>query len=70
MHYYFLAANRGQNSPYYFAANAALHLAMIYEAEHDFPHARNFYRLCLDMKEEEYKSGIDNQARDGLKRMK
>jgi len=43
---------------------------MIYEAQHDFSHARNFYRLCLDMKEEEYKSGIDNQARDGLKRMK
>lgn len=70
IHYYLEASSRGKNSPYYFAANAALHLALIYESQHESAHARQYYKICLEMKEEEYKTGIDNQAKEGLRRLK
>lgn len=70
IHYYQDASLRGKNSTYYFAANAALHLAMIYEIQHDTARARQYYKLCLEMKEEEYKTGIESQAKEGLRRVR
>lgn len=70
IHFYLQTVDLGRNSPFYFSANAALHLGMIYEAAKNRNTARVYYQSCLEMKEQEYRSSIENQAREGLQRIK
>jgi len=59
----------GKNSPWYYAANASLHLGRIYESQKDVVHARKAYQQCLDMHETTYKNSIDNKAKSALDRL-
>lgn len=61
---------RGEKQPWYFAASAALQCGLIYESKLDFVKARYFYLECLAMHENEYKSGLDAQAKAALSRIK
>lgn len=70
IHFYLETINLGRSSAFYFPANAALHLGMIYEAARDRSTARLYYKTCLEMKEQEYRTSIENQAREGLQRIK
>jgi tetratricopeptide (TPR) repeat protein len=63
------AINLGKAASYYFAANAALSAGSIYEHIQDYNMAANYYNQALAMKNHEYQSSIDNQAKDGLTRM-
>jgi len=67
--YYVATINRGENLSYYFADNASLQLAMIYETKKDFDHARFYYSKCLAMKDNVYKTSIDQKAKSGLNRL-
>ena len=67
--YYELTINNGKELKYYFAANAALHLGMIYENRKDYFKAKSFYKTCLSMKNEEYKNSIAQKAKSGLRRI-
>lgn len=67
--YYIKTIDIGKNNPRYFAGNSALKLGEINEAEFDYPDARFYYQLCLDIDFEEYESGIHSKAKAGLKRV-
>jgi len=67
--YYIVSIDQGANLPYYFADNASLQLAQIYEAKKDFDHARYYYSKCLSMKDNVYKTSIDQKAKSGLNRI-
>jgi tetratricopeptide (TPR) repeat protein len=66
---YIATIDQGSNSGYYFADNASLHLAGIYEKQKDFDHARAYYTKCLQMKDNVFKTSIDQKAKAGLSRL-
>lgn len=59
----------GADRPEYYAARAALQSAFIYEQRKDTVHAVAFFKKCLDMHEQEYKSTLDQRAKAGLNRL-
>lgn len=61
---------KGENLPYYFAANSSLQLGLIYEKRNDFIKAKSYYLKVLDMDFEEYQFSITNKAQAGLNRIK
>ncbi|HYV92969.1 MAG TPA: hypothetical protein VE978_14360 [Chitinophagales bacterium] len=67
--YYKATLDRGASLSYYFAENASLQLAQIYEAGKDFEQARYYYSKCLSMKDNVYKTSIDQKAKAGLNRI-
>jgi len=68
--YYNETINEGDKLPYYFAANSALQLGMIYEKRNNFNQARTNYLKVLDMDFDEYQFSISNKAQAGLNRIK
>ncbi|HWZ15679.1 MAG TPA: tetratricopeptide repeat protein [Mucilaginibacter sp.] len=63
------AINLGKTSGYYYAATAAVRIGNIYEQREDFNRAANFYNQAINMKNFEYQTGIQNEAKEGLKRI-
>lgn len=59
----------GKTSSYYFAANSALRIAMVYEQKQDKTRAISFYKQAIAMKNHEYETSIENQSKEGLKRL-
>ncbi|MEA3479520.1 MAG: tetratricopeptide repeat protein [Bacteroidota bacterium] len=68
--YYKETIRTGSDLPNYYAANAALHLGMIFESKGDFPNARKYYILCLEMDFVEYHSSITQKAKAGVDRVR
>jgi len=64
------AIDLGKNETYYYAANSALFCGMLYEQRRDVNKAAYYYNQALKMKNHEYQSSIDTQAKDGLSRIK
>lgn len=62
--------NLGKNQKWYFAANSALQLALIYEAEGNLEKARHYFEMCLTMDYDEYRTSISQKAKAGLNRLK
>lgn len=60
----------GENQTWYFAANSALHLGLIYENEGNPEKARQYYKKCLAMDYDEYRTSISQKAKAGLSRVK
>lgn len=67
--YYALTLEEGREYNYYFAANSALQLGLIYENANDYEKAEKYFRQCLKLKPEEYKNGIHQKAKAGLNRI-
>lgn len=63
------AVDKGKFLRYYFAANSALQMGKIYEANRDFNNARVWFNTAIKMKDHEYESSIETQAKAGLKRI-
>ena len=59
----------GEKMQYYFAANSALNLGLIYEQQGDMVNAEMYYRKCLNMRNHEYQNSIDQKAKAGLDRI-
>jgi hypothetical protein len=59
----------GKNSSYYYAANAALSVGGIYEYIKDYNMAANYYHQALSMKNHEYQTSIETQAKESLERI-
>ncbi len=68
--YYKETIQKGEDQPYYFAANAALQLGLIYEHKNDYDQARTYYSKVLKMEFSEYQFSISNKAQAGLNRIK
>ena len=60
---------RGEKYPYYFAANAALQLGLIYEEQGLKDKATEYFHKCLAMKNTDYKNSLDQKAKAGLNRL-
>ena len=67
--YYQNAINLGKGMKYYYAAKAAILSGAIYEKRKDFSKAKVYYNLAIDMKDHEYENGIENDAKQSLKRI-
>ena len=67
--YYLQTIKNGSESEYYYAANAALQLGLIYEKRKDYQKARLYYEKARNMKNEEYKNSISQKAKAGLSRI-
>ena len=63
------AINLGKATKYYYASNAALRMANIYEQRKDFDRAASYYNQALDMKNHAYQTSTENEAKEGLKRI-
>jgi tetratricopeptide (TPR) repeat protein len=68
--YYKKTIKSGENLPYFFAANSALQLGLIYEKRKDYVNARIFYSKIQKMDFDEYQFSIENKALAGLNRIK
>jgi hypothetical protein len=66
---YQLVYKNGSNYPYYFAANAALHMGYIYEQQNNKTRAKESFLLCLNLKDHEYQNSISQKAKAGINRL-
>ncbi|MEW6468245.1 MAG: tetratricopeptide repeat protein [Bacteroidota bacterium] len=67
--YYEETLKQGEKYPYYFAANSALHLGLIWESAGDKKKAAEYFKKVLSFKDHEYKNSIDQKAKAGLSRV-
>lgn len=67
--YYEACIKKGDKLPWYFSANSALQLGLIYESRDEFSKARLYYNRCLYMEPKEYKNSLHTKAKAGLKRI-
>jgi tetratricopeptide (TPR) repeat protein len=67
--FYLKTIENGSESPYYFAANAALQLGMIFEQKADYIKSAEYYELAQSMKNKEYRNSINQKAKAGLNRI-
>ena len=58
------------NQPYYFAPNACIKIAFIYEKKAEKTLAKEYYNKALTYATHEYKNSIDAEAKAGLNRLK
>lgn len=61
--------NAGRNRPEHFAARSAIQMAGIYESRAQKAEAIRYYQLALSMRDHDYQSSIDQQAKAGLARL-
>jgi len=59
----------GKKDKWYFAANAALQLGLIYEKTGNRTKATEYYNQCLSLNPNEYSNSIHQKAKAGLSRM-
>ncbi len=67
--FYLKTIENGSESQYYFAANAALQLGMIFEQKADYKKSAEYYELAQSMKNKEYRNSINQKAKAGLNRI-
>jgi tetratricopeptide (TPR) repeat protein len=67
--YYKQVVQLGKDFPYYYAANSALQLGKIYEAENDLPNAKKYYEACLSLNKYNYATSVEIKADEGLRRI-
>jgi tetratricopeptide (TPR) repeat protein len=68
--FYKKTIEKGSGSEYYFAANSALMLGIIYENKGNYPEAEKFFKLAQSMENEEYRNSINQKAKAGEQRIK
>lgn len=66
--YYEQAIDLGENRTEYYAARAALQIAIIYEKRKNKIEAIKFYNKCIDMDNHDYKNSLDQKAKSGVAR--
>ncbi|HRO43266.1 MAG TPA: hypothetical protein PL009_10560 [Flavipsychrobacter sp.] len=67
--YYKTTINLGRNRKEHFAARSALQMGMMYERLGKITEAVKCYTDCLSMKEHDFQSNIDQQAKAGVNRL-
>ncbi|MDX2000899.1 MAG: hypothetical protein SFW35_00575 [Chitinophagales bacterium] len=67
---YKATVSQGKSQPLFYAANAALQIALIYERLGDRKSARYWFSQCLELDGYEYENSIHQKARAGLQRVK
>lgn len=67
--YYEQTIKNGESQTFYFAANSAMYLGLLYENRGDKQNAINYYKKCLSMRNHDYQNSIDQKAESGLNRL-
>ena len=67
---YLIAIKIGETRKEYYAARAAIQIAMIYENRNQKKLAISYYQKCLNMDDHEYKNSLDQRAKAGIERCK
>jgi hypothetical protein len=67
--YYKTTIKDGEKLPYYYAANSALQLGLMFEKRKDYVQAKIYFSKVLDMEFDEYQFSIKNKAQAGLNRI-
>lgn len=67
--FYKKCIEEGKNSQEQFAARSALELAEMYEENNQKSLAKQYYQICLSMKNHDFQSAIDQRAKAGLARL-
>ncbi len=67
--FYKNTVENGAESEYYFAANSALKLGIIYENKGDYENAEFYYEEAQSMENKEYRNSINQKAKAGLHRI-
>ena len=62
--------DHGKNDEWYFACRAALERGLIFETQKKYAEAKKAYQECLTIKPDEHKTGLHQQAKAGLSRLK
>jgi tetratricopeptide (TPR) repeat protein len=70
LRYYQATIDKGANKPWYFACRAALERGHIFEEQGNARAARSAFERCLKIDPEDYKSGLHQKAKAGLRRLK
>jgi hypothetical protein len=65
---YLTTIKLGEGQKEYFAARAALQLGCIYEKRKECPRALAYFKICLDLKDHDYKNSLDQKAKAGMAR--
>jgi predicted negative regulator of RcsB-dependent stress response len=68
--YYNETIEKGRNSPYYYACNAALQTGLLFESLKNYKSASKYFNLCTSIEPNEHKTGLHQQAKAGLGRIK
>ena len=68
--YYIKTITNGIDEKYYYAANAALQLGIIYENSGNDKLAMTYFQKVSSCKNTEYKNSIEQKAKSKLKRIK
>lgn len=69
INFYEQTIKNGKSYTYYFAANSALMLGLLYENIGNAAKAEECFRLCLSMRNHEYQNSLDQKAKAGLNRL-
>ncbi|MEL6866689.1 MAG: tetratricopeptide repeat protein [Bacteroidota bacterium] len=70
LEYYTKTIQLGRYHKAYFACNAALKMGLLLEQKGRIKQAQQYYESCLAMRPEEYASGLHQQAKAGLNRLR
>ncbi len=70
LQFYQTTIDSGLKSPYYYACRSALEKGHILEELKRPKQAREAYNLCLSMSPQDHKTGLHQQAKAGLRRLK
>ncbi len=63
------AITYGKSLKQYYAAKAAVLMGKIYEKKKNYTKAKAAYTISIGLKDHEYETGIENEAKQGLKRI-
>lgn len=66
---YQVALNMGKEMKEQFAARAALQIGMIYEKQGKNDSALQYYRTCLQLRNHDFQSSLDQQSKAGINRL-
>jgi hypothetical protein len=61
--------NYGKSLKQYFAARSAVLMGKIYEKKKNYAKAKAAYTTAINLKDHDYETGIENEAKQGLKRI-
>lgn len=67
--FYSVTIQKGEAFTYYYAANASLKLASIYEQQQKKTDAQKYYQKAIDLEKDEYHNSIEAEAKAGLNRL-
>jgi hypothetical protein len=67
---YKLVVQHGKTEPYYFACNAALQIAQIFEKQKNTAQAKIYFNECLKIDPPVYQNSLHSKAKSGIIRLK